>query len=48
MIERERAQGRGPVLMGELEGALLSRLRMLDKAGFAALPDAGEGLETGC
>lgn len=45
VIERERAQGRGPVLMGELEGALLSRLRMLDKAGFAALPDAGEGLE---
>ena len=45
VLEREREQGRGPVLMSRLEGALLSRLRALTKADFAALPDAGEGLE---
>ena len=31
--------------MRDLEPALLSRLRMLGKADFAALPDASEGLE---
>ncbi len=45
VLERERAQGRGPVLMHNLEGALLSRLRMLSLEDFAALPDASEGLE---
>ena len=45
ILERERRQGRGPVLMRDLETALLSRLRMLDKAAYAALPDASEGLE---
>lgn len=45
ILERERRQGRGPVLMRDLEPALLSRLRMLGKADFAALPDASEGLE---
>ena len=45
VLEREREQGRGPVLMGALETAVLSRLRMLGKADFAAIPDAAEGLE---
>lgn len=45
ILERERRQGRGPVLMRELEPALLSRLRMLNKSDYAALPDASEGLE---
>lgn len=45
VLEREREQGRGPVLMGTLETAVLSRLRMLGKADFAAIPDAAEGLE---
>ena len=45
VLERERGQGRGPVLMGALETAVLSRLRMLGKADFAAIPDAAEGLE---
>ena len=31
VLERERGQGRGPVLMGALETAVLSRLRMLGK-----------------
>ena len=41
---REDRLGRGPVLMDKLEMAMLSRLRMLPEAAFAALPDAGEGL----
>lgn len=41
---RENKLGRGPVLDDNLESAILSRLRMLDDAAFAALPDAGEGL----
>ena len=45
VLGRERGAGRGPVLMRNLEPALLSRLRMLGKADFAALPDASEGLE---
>ena len=45
VLERERQQGRGPVFMRSLESALLSRLRMLTLADFAALPDASEGLE---
>lgn len=45
VFERERQQGRGPVLMSQLEGALLSRLRMLGREDFAGVPDATEGLE---
>ena len=41
---REEKLGRGPVLPENLEIALLSRLRMLDRAAYAALPDADEGL----
>lgn len=42
---RETEQGRGPVLSGALETALMSRLRMLPQEAYARLPDAGEGLE---
>lgn len=45
VFERERQQGRGPVLMSQLEGALLSRLRMLGREDFTGVPDATEGLE---
>ena len=45
VFARETEQGRGPVLPAALETALLSRLRMLPLSAFAALPDAGEGLE---
>ena len=38
------AQGRGPVTMGSLEQAVLSRLRFLREEDFCALPDASEGL----
>lgn len=41
---REEKLGRGPVLQEHLEAATLSRLRMLDRAAYAALPDAEEGL----
>lgn len=41
---REDKLGRGPVLSDNLETAILSRLRMLDDAAFASLPDAAEGL----
>lgn len=41
---REDKLGRGPVLMENLESAMISRLRMLPDSAFAALPDAGEGL----
>ena len=45
-LPREQAaKGRGPVTMEDLEEALLSRLRMLSPADFAALPDATEGLD---
>ncbi len=45
VLERERRQGRGPVLMSALESPILSRLRMLTREDFAAVPDASEGLE---
>ena len=45
ILERERALGRGPADPERLETALLSRLRCLPERAFAALPDAGEGLE---
>ena len=44
VYQRENKLGRGPVLDENLELAVLSRLRMIDDAAFAALPDAGEGL----
>lgn len=40
----EERLGRGPILKENLETAMMSRLRMLPDADFAALPDAGEGL----
>lgn len=45
VFRRETEQGRGPVFSQALEMALLSRLRMLSRADFAAIPDASEGLE---
>jgi len=42
---REERLGRGPVTTESIEQALLSRLRMLGAGSFAALPDAGEGLD---
>ena len=42
---RETEAGRGPVSEASLRAAILSRLRMLDREDFAALPDAGEGIE---
>lgn len=44
IYRREDKLGRGPVLMENLESAMISRLRMLPNSAFAALPDAGEGL----
>ena len=44
VYRREDKLGRGPVLMENLESAMISRLRMLPDEAFAALPDAGEGL----
>ena len=44
VYRREDKLGRGPVLMENLESAMISRLRMLPDEVFAALPDAGEGL----
>ena len=44
VFSREREQGRGLVEPGRLELALLSRLRMLEKSAFEALPDGGDGL----
>lgn len=44
ICRREGKLGRGPVLMENLEPAIISRLRMLSDADFARIPDAGEGL----
>lgn len=44
VYRREDKLGRGPVLMANLESAMMSRLRMLPDEAFAALPDSGEGL----
>lgn len=44
ICRREGKLGRGPVLMENLEPAIISRLRMLSDADFAKIPDAGEGL----
>lgn len=40
----QMAAGRGPVTMGSLEQAILSRLRLLKEEDFTLLPDASEGL----
>ena len=45
LLRREAEAGRGPVFMENAETAVLSRLRMLPDAAFAALPDAAEGVE---
>ncbi|MBQ3277334.1 MAG: nucleotidyltransferase family protein [Oscillospiraceae bacterium] len=45
VFAREIREGRGPVLPEDLRLPLLSRLRDRDRKDFAALPDAGEGLE---
>ena len=44
ICRREGKLGRGPVLMENLEPAIISRLRMLSDADYAKIPDAGEGL----
>jgi predicted nucleotidyltransferase len=44
VYRREREAGRELAELSALETALLSRLRMLDREDFRALPDAGEGL----
>ncbi len=44
IFKREIEQGRGPVLMEELERAVISRFRMMDEEDFAELPDDSEGL----
>ena len=45
LAAREMAAGRGPVTMESLEQGLMARLRAMDQADLAALPDATEGLE---
>ena len=44
LFRREREAGRELASPAALEIALLSRLRMLEKEDYEALPDAGEGL----
>lgn len=44
VLKREMHQGRGPVMGAALDTAIISRLRMLSKERFEALPDSGEGL----
>lgn len=44
IFKREREQGRGPVMMEQLECAMLSRFRMMDELDFADIPDDSEGL----
>ena len=39
------AAGRAPVTAAAVERMMLARLRTMDEADFAALPDCGEGLE---
>ncbi len=45
VFSREIREGRGPVLAERLRLSVLSRLRERRREDFAALPDAGEGLE---
>ncbi|MBO5976753.1 MAG: nucleotidyltransferase family protein [Oscillospiraceae bacterium] len=44
VLEREMHNGRGPVMGGSLDTAIISRLRMLPSETYEALPDGGEGL----
>ena len=44
VLEREMHHGRGPVMGSALDTAIISRLRMLPKEVYEALPDGGEGL----
>lgn len=44
ILRRETAAGRGPVTLEAAEGAMLARLRTMEEADFAALPDGSEGL----
>lgn len=44
VFRRELEQGRGPVTMGVLELAMLSRLRVIPEAAYDSLTDASEGL----
>lgn len=44
VLEREIHNGRGPVMGGALDTAIISRLRMLPREVYEALPDGGEGL----
>ncbi|NCB74825.1 MAG: nucleotidyltransferase [Clostridia bacterium] len=44
IFNREIEQGRGPVLMEELERAVISRFRMMDEQAVKELPDDSEGL----
>ena len=45
VLERELRAGRCPAALGCNERGVLTRLRTMDAADFAALPDCGEGLE---
>ena len=45
VYRRELEAGRGPVSILSLETAILARLRRMQAADFAALPDATEGLD---
>lgn len=44
VFHRETEQGRGPVIMEDLERAIISRFRMMDEQDFADVPDDSEGL----
>ncbi len=44
VLGREMHHGRGPVMAAALDTAIISRLRMLTRSAYEALPDAGEGL----
>lgn len=45
LYRRAFAAGRAPVTAAAVERMMLARLRTMDEADFAALPDCGEGLE---
>lgn len=44
VLEREMYRGRGPVVGGALDAAIISRLRMLPRSVYESLPGGGEGL----
>ena len=45
IYRRETSLGRGPVSLGDLETAIISRLRAVPPDVFETLPDASEGLQ---